>query len=421
MAKKTRATKYPLTMRQYLDLLKIAGVKRLILSSLPGRLAYAMVQLATFFYVKEVTDSIALAGLATGLEGITSAATAGLRGTVIDRFGQFRPFLFFVPFWTFLLFAMTLSTNTAWILTASALVGFFSPPINLAARPLWRDAVGPSRLRTAYAIDTTMMNATTVVGPVVTTYLALQFSGETALWMTSILMAIGGVAMMTMPLSRNWKPESAKPSARGLFKHRAFRIIVFEGMIFGFGWGLMEISIPAYSSLIERPELSAPLLATLAITSIVGGLIIGGRKSSITPLNGFKVAGLAVAICAAPLAFTSPGFSMGFVLAALGLALGFAQVYHWETLEAIRPVGTATSAQAWLWTLEGSMLAIGAAIGGFLVEKVNPQVALGLISLCLLGATSYIWLYGSKHLQEANKPLSEVKKVQALADLEEPT
>ncbi len=405
-------------MRQYLDLLALPGVKRLILSALPGRLAYAMVQLATFFYVKEVTDSIALAGLATGLEGITSAATAGIRGTVIDKFGQFRPFLFFVPFWTLIIFAMTLSTNTTWILTAAALVGLFSPPINLASRPLWRDAVGPSRLRTAYAIDTTMMNATTVVGPVLTTYLALQFGGENALWMTSTLMAIGGTAMMTMPLSRNWKPESSKPSAKGLFKHRAFRIIVFEGMIFGFGWGLMEISIPAYSTLIERPELSAPLLATLAITSIVGGLIIGGRKSSITPLNGFKVAGLAVAISAAPLAFTQPGLMMGIVLGIVGLALGFAQVYHWETLEAIRPVGTATSAQAWLWTLEGSMLANGAAVGGYVVEHVNPQLALGLISICLAGATSYIWFYGAKHLQGANRPLSQIKKVEALADLE---
>jgi hypothetical protein len=43
---------------------------------------------------------------------------------------------------------------------------------------------------------------------------------------------------------------------------------------------------------------------------------------------------------------------------------------------------------------------------------------LGLISLCLLGATSYIWFYGARYLQEANKPLSEVKKVEALADLE---
>jgi hypothetical protein len=162
------------------------------------------------------------------------------------------------------------------------------------------------------------------------------------------------------------------------------------------------------------------LLSTLALASIFGGLVIGGRKSSITPLNGFKVAGLCAAITAAPLALTVPGIWMGIVLAFLGLAIGFAQVYHWETLEAIRPAGTATSAQAWLWTLEGSMLAVGAALGGYLVEQVNPQFALGLVSISLAGATAFIWLFGSRFLQGANRPLSEVEKVAALADLETP-
>ena len=407
-------------MRQYLDLLNIAGVKRLILSALPGRFAYAMLQLATFFYVKDTTGSITLAGIATGLEGITSATTAGLRAGLIDRFGQTKPFAFFIPIWTLTLFAMTLNDSAAWVLTTAGLVGFFSPPINLASRPLWRDAVGPSNLRTAYAIDTTMMNATTVAGPIIATWVALQFSGAIALWLTCIMMATGGIAMMTMPLSRKWKPETSKPSVKGLFKNRGYQIIIIEGMIFGFGWGLLEITIPAYSSLVERPELSAPLLATLALASIFGGLIIGGRKSSITPLNGFKVAGLAVGIVAAPLAFTEPGLNMGLVLGALGFAIGFAQVYHWETLEAVRPAGSATSAQAWLWTIEGSMLAIGSAVGGYLVEQVNPKFALGLISLSLASATFFIWTYGAKFLLGANRPLSEVEKVAALSDLETP-
>lgn len=407
-------------MRQYLELFKIPGVLRLVLSVFPGRLAYSMLQLATFFYVKESTGSITLAGFATGLEGITSAATAGFRAGLIDRFGQFKPFLFFVPTWTAVLFAMTLSDKSSWILLMSGLVGLFSPPINLASRPLWRDAVGASNLRTAYALDTTMMNSTTVAGPIVATFLALQISGQAALWLTGFLMTSGGIAMMTMPLSRNWKPEVTKPSVKGLFKNRAYQIIVIEGMIFGFGWGLMEITIPSYSTLINRPELSAPLLSTLAVSSIFGGLIIGGRKSSITPLNGFKIAGLFVALFSLPLSLTTPGVAMGLVLLALGFAIGFAQVYHWETLEAIRPAGSATSAQAWLWTIEGSMLAFGAALGGYLVEQVNPKFALGLISVSLVSATVFIWTYGSPRLQGANRQLSEIEKVAALADLETP-
>ncbi len=66
------------------------------------------------------------------------------------------------------------------------------------------------------------------------------------------------------------------------------------------------------------------------------------------------------------------------------------------------------------------MLAIGAALGGYLVEQVNPAIALGLVSLGLLTATAFIWLYGARYLDEADRPLSEVKKVAALADLETP-
>jgi MFS family permease len=407
-------------MRQYLDLLKIPGVLRLIFSVAPGRFAYSMLNLATFFYVKEATGSIAIAGLATGLEGIASALTAGLRAGLIDRFGQTKPFAIYVPLWALSLFAMTLNDEKSWVLVMATFVGFFSPPINLASRPLWRDAVGAKNLRTAFAIDTTLMNSVTVIGPIVATYVSLQFSGSAALWLTCIMMTAGGTAMMTMPLSRQWKPEVAQPSVKGLFKSRAYQVIIIEGMIFGFGWGMLEITIPGYASLVDRPELSAPLLSTLALASIVGGLVIGGRKSSITPLNGFKIASLFVSLCAAPLVLTSPGLAMGAVLLALGLAIGFAQVYHWETLEAVRPVGSATSASAWLWTIEGSMLAIGAALGGYLIEHVNPKYAVGLVSLALLSATTFIWLIGSKYLSGANRPLSEVQKVEALADLETP-
>ncbi|MEY4492791.1 MAG: hypothetical protein RL355_140, partial [Actinomycetota bacterium] len=199
-------------MRQYLDLLKIPGVLRLIFSVAPGRFAYSMLNLATFFYVKEATGSIAIAGLATGLEGIASALTAGLRAGLIDRFGQTKPFAIYVPLWALSLFAMTLNDEKSWVLVMATFVGFFSPPINLASRPLWRDAVGAKNLRTAFAIDTTLMNSVTVIGPIVATYVSLQFSGSAALWLTCIMMTAGGTAMMTMPLSRQWKPEVAQPS-----------------------------------------------------------------------------------------------------------------------------------------------------------------------------------------------------------------
>jgi uncharacterized membrane protein YfcA len=111
---------------------------------------------------------------------------------------------------------------------------------------------------------------------------------------------------------------------------------------------------------------------------------------------------------------------MGIVLGLLGLGMGFAQVYHWEVLEAVRPIGTATSAQAWLWAVEGSTMAIGIAIGGYVVENISPQLALGGVSVGLIASTIYVWWYAVPRLPEANKPLSETQKIEVLADLESP-
>lgn len=407
-------------MRTYLELLKIPGVKRLVVSALPGRLAYAMIALATFFFVQDQTGSITLAGIATGVETISSSLTAGFRGNLIDKWGQTKPLSIFVPSWvTLVIFLSAVSTPTA-IVIVSGLIGLASPPVNLSARPLWRVLVGAENLRTAYALDTTISSSTIVAGPVLATAIAIPISGSAALWATAALMGIGGFAMIQMPASRNWKPEPTQGTSLTLLRNKQFQILAVEGLVFGLAWGLLEISIPAFSTLQGTPELSAPLLATLAGASIIGGLLIGSRKSLTTPLQGFKWASLGASVAAIPLVFTEPGWSMAIVLGLLGLGMGFAQVFHWEVLEAVRPQGTATSAQAWLWAVEGSMLAVGTALGGYLVENVSPQSALLGVSVGLIISTVYIWIYAASRLSQADKPLSESQMIEVIADLESP-
>jgi len=407
-------------VRTYIDLFKIPGVKRLVISALPGRLAYGMIALATFFFVQDKTGSITLAGIATGVETIASSLTAGFRGNLIDKWGQTKPLSIFVPSWVALVFILTtVSTPTA-IVVVSGFIGLASPPVNLSTRPLWRVLVGPDNLRTAYALDTTMASSTIVAGPVLATAIAIPVSGSAALWATAALMAIGGIAIIQMPASRNWQPEPQQGNSMLLLRNKQFQILAVEGLIFGLAWGLLEISVPAFSTLEGTPGLSAPLLATLAGASIVGGLLIGSRKSQTTPLQGFKWASLGASVAAIPLVFTTPGWSMAIVLALLGLGMGFAQVFHWEVLEAVRPQGTATSAQAWLWAVEGSMLAVGTALGGYLVENISPQSALFGVSLGLLVSTIYVWFYAASRLPQADKPLSESQRIEVLADLESP-
>jgi flagellar biogenesis protein FliO len=66
------------------------------------------------------------------------------------------------------------------------------------------------------------------------------------------------------------------------------------------------------------------------------------------------------------------------------------------------------------------MLAVGIALGGYIVENISPQSALLGVSMGLILSTIYVWAYAAKRLPQADKPLSESQKIEVLADLESP-
>ena len=84
-------------MSRYSQVLSNKSGQYLLISSFPARMAYGMISLSIFFKVQQATGSIAIAGLATGVNGVAGATTAGLRGTLIDRFGMKIPLRFFAP------------------------------------------------------------------------------------------------------------------------------------------------------------------------------------------------------------------------------------------------------------------------------------------------------------------------------------
>ena len=75
-------------MHQYMRILRTKEALRLLLSTLPARLAYSMVGLALFFHVLQTSHSITKAGLTIGINGLCGAVSAGVRGSLMDRHGQ---------------------------------------------------------------------------------------------------------------------------------------------------------------------------------------------------------------------------------------------------------------------------------------------------------------------------------------------
>lgn len=372
-------------MGGYRDFVRIPGVKPLLVASTFPRLAYSMVSLAIFFQVQDVTGSVGTAGLAVGLTTGLMSLTAGPRGHLVDRFGQTLPLYALVPAYSIACLLLALLATNSWSLYAlCTLVGLTAPPINMSVRPLWLDIVGQDRVRLAYSVDTAYTNLLQLLGPVVATLIALHLSPTTAIALVGISMAIGGVLLAFNLHSRAWIPEAKEEGERGILRSPALRLLALEGMAMGLAIGFVTIGVPALATLSGEQAMTGPVMSSMGVGAIIGTIWAGAKARDIAPANGLRAAVALFAIALLPLPFLPIGPWMMLDILIAWAFLGPAQIFYLETIDIVRPRGTAVSALGTLWMIEGSAAAIGNALGGNVAVWFGPHVTLALGSICVI-------------------------------------
>lgn len=372
-----------------------------------------MISLSIFFKVQQTTGSIAAAGLATGINGITGATTAGLRGSIIDKFGMKIPLRILAPGYALLILLFSTGTSKTELVVYAGILGLSAPPINLSVRPLWKVTVPQDQIRSAYAIDTAVMNSVGVFGPLLATTLALNSSPEVALRICSVLIFIGGAALSLSPQLKRWKPEKKTSNDLAVWRTPAMRLLMLEGVFIGLGWGAFDIAIPAFTTLESIPQRTGVIFAIMAAGTVIGGLVAGMVSRHTSSLAAFNKLYLFWFIFSLPLAFTYPDWSMIIVTAAMSLVAGGSQVFYLEISEAVRPKGTAVAALGWLWTVEGTFAAIGTALGGFISEHYSPRYCLALTTVCV-GIGYIVIRMGSGLLKAADRTPTEQEDTEAM-------
>jgi len=403
-------------MKRYRELFSFPQVISLGIAAFPARLAYGMIGLGIFFKAEQGTDSFAIAGFAIGLNSLAGAATAGIRGSVMDRFGQKWPLRVLVPGYSALILTLNQMETAQSILITAFVLGISAPPINLSVRPLWKDIVPATYLRTAYAFDSAMMSSTTVLGPVVVTALALSTRPYLALDVAAALMLIGGFALALTPVSRNWIPEKKVKGQERLLKNPAIQMLMFEGCFIGFGWGVFDVAVPAFATQENAPHRVAWIFAAFGVATIIGGLLGGLVSKKLAPLTALRRAYFLWAITCIPIAFTYPDWTMALVGASIGFLGGAVQVFYFEVLEAVRPKGSQTSSLGWIWSVEGTFMAVGAAVGGIVSEHISPRYGLALLPIMIFIGYAILTI-GKGRLSAANDLPTEEEDLAAIADL----
>jgi MFS family permease len=402
-------------MKRYKELFAIPNVWVLVLAAFPARVSYGMVALAIFFKTQQATGSVAVAGLAIGINSLAGAATAGLRGSLMDRFGQKWPLRIFVPGYATMMLLLNTMENRNAILAAAFIMGISAPPINLSVRPLWKMIVPDDYLRTAYAVDTSVMSTAGVIGPVVATSLALSSHPGSALVVASIFMAVGGGSLALTQVSRDWKPEKKEADHVSLWRNKAIQLLMVEGCFIGFGWGVFDVAVPAFATLEGVPHRTAWVFTAMGVANIIGGLLGGLVSKRVSALKAMRLTYFTWIFISIPIVFTYPGWSMVVAGAFLGLVGGAIQVFYWEVMEAVRPKGSAVGMMGWIWTVEGTLMSIGSAAGGWIAETFSPRFAMSITSFTIITGFAILTL-GRKRLSAADRIPTEEEDLAAMSD-----
>jgi len=402
-------------MKRYVELFRIPNVWVLLLACFPARVAYGMVGLGIFFKAEQATGSISFAGIAIGLNAAAGSLTAGVRGSIMDKYGQTWPLRVMVPGYAGMALALNAMHARPLILIFAFTMGLSAPPINLSVRPLWKIVVPADFLRTAYAMDTSIMSAAGVVGPVIATSLALSSHPSLPLNICAGLMLLGGGALALTKVSRSWIPEKKSADHVPLWRHRPLQLLMIEGCFLGFGWGVFDVAVPAFTTIEKVPYLTAWIFTSMGLANIVGGLLAGLVSKRTSSLRAMRRTYGIWFFASIPMALSHPGWTMVIAGGLLGLLGGAIMVFYWEVMEAIRPKGSPTAMMGWLWTVEGTLMSIGSAAGGVISEHLSPTFALCITTVCI-GIGYLILTAGKSRLVAADRIPTPEEDLEAMKD-----
>ncbi|MCW2699953.1 MAG: major facilitator superfamily 1 [Blastococcus sp.] len=375
-------------MRAYLAVWRLPSAPALLISGFAGRLPSAMVPLALLLMVQQQTGSYAIAGATSATLGIAMAVMAPVLGRLADRRGP-RVVLFaeaaVYPLTLLALVAAVLgSAPAAVVIAASAAAGASTPLVSGTVRALW-SRVDPGVRPTAYALDATATELVFVAGPTAVATLTVFATPAVAVAVAGVLAVTGAVGIATSAAMRAWVP-SAGPQTGVLTTVLAPGMprVLLSGSALMLGFGGLEVAIPAFADAAGAPGLSGLLLAVWSLGSVAGGLWFGARVVSASLPRQYRWGLLGVTIGLVPLAAISSPWVLGALLFLGGTAIAPTLTVQSSLVGSIAPAHATTEAFTWLSTVAFGASAVGAALGGALIE--GPAGVSGSLMLAAVGA-----------------------------------
>ncbi len=365
-------------LKHYAAFFHLPGVTRLLGIAFFARMPVGMMSLSMLMHLREISGSFAFAGGMVGSYLIAMAATAPIQGRLVDRYGPrgvlavtgiVHPVALGV-----LLFAGPLHLPLAAIAPLAMAAGAFVTPISVLTRTLWRHRFDdPVQRRTAFAVDTVLIEINFTIGPALIGIALLVATPADAFALTWLTAASAAPLFVLSGAPRYWKRATDEDRhLLGPLTDRRLLVVYATSGALTFAFGMLEVGYPGFAARLGAIALGGGLLAICSIGSATGGLVYGGSHFAL-PLErqlprlllGFAVLLGAHALVASPWILAALAFGAGLTIAPALTVLSLLVTQR-------APVRYATEAFTWMSTCIVVGVGAGMAVGGQLVEAIGP-------------------------------------------------
>jgi MFS family permease len=380
-------------LKHYAAFFRLPGVARLLAIALFARLPVGMMSLSMLMHLRDISGTFAFAGGMVGTYMIAMAATAPIQGRLADRYGP-RGLLAVTGIvhpaaLGLLLFARPLHLPLTAIAPLAALAGAFVTPISVLTRTLWRHRFDdPVQRRTAFAVDTVLIEVNFTIGPAVIGLVLLLGTPAEAFAITWVAAASAAPLFLLSGVARYWKRAVDEDRhLLGPLTNRRLLVVYATSGALTFAFGMLEVGYPAFAARAGAIAIGGAMLAICSIGSATGGLVYGGSHFTLSLERQLPRILLAFAALLGAHALVASPWPLGVLAFGAGLTIAPALTVLSLLVTQQAPARYATEAFTWMSTCIVVGIGAGMAVGGQLVEAAGPPTAFALGGLsCLLAA-----------------------------------
>jgi MFS family permease len=359
-------------------------VRRLLVASLGGRVAFSMLPLGVVLFATDATGSSATTG-ALVAAFLLASTLAPVRGRIVDRHGPAALVAFAAACAAGLLALWAAGARGAppvLLLAVGALTGAVLPPLGPFTRAVWGASLRGrgERLQHVYALDSAGEEAALIVAPLIVAAIFAAGSSGAALAVAGLGLLAGTAAAARSELTSSLAPaREVRAKDTGSPLSLALWLVICSVLGPGAALGAINVAIPALTREAGKAAIAGLLLAALAVGTAASSLIAGRRAWRRPPMQRLAFLQLLFAAALALAAATSGRLeAVAAALVIAGGAVGALFVTVYVLVDELTPAGSGTRTFAWLAAANNAGIAAGAAASGALISGYTDAAGLWL-------------------------------------------